>query len=160
MSRTGTGFLIVFGLWLAGGLQQVVAARLSIAGAHPDFLLVLLAAGSLFMNRSRAAVLGFFCGLIQGSLAGANLTHYVLSRTIGGFMASWFQNARLEPNLAVAFGTGFFTTLAAQILLMFLAPPRDLVPYLGATIGSAVYNGILVLPVYLFLKSAIGRPRH
>lgn len=160
MSRLGVVVLVGLALWLAGGLQQVVAARLAIAGASPDFLLSGLAAASLFLPRSRAALLGFFCGLIHGSLAGANVTHYVISRTVSGFLASWLQNTRIEPNFVVAFVTGFLTTLFAQILLMFLAPPRDLLAYLGATIGSAVYNGLLVLPVYFVLKSFIGRPRH
>lgn len=159
MSRTTTAIVLAVGLWLAGALQQTIAPRITIAGAGPDFLLVALALGSMYFNRARSAGLGFACGVIHGALAGANLMHYAISRTVGGFLIGWMKNTRLEPNLAVAFATGFFLTLVCQILLMFLAPPRDLLPYLGATIGTAAYNGILVVPLYFLMKSLAGPPR-
>jgi len=158
MNRVGVGLAIAVGLWFAGGLQQAIAPKLAIAGAHPDFFLISLAAGSLFMGRSQAALLGFLCGLIQGALAGANLMHYVISRSVGGFFAGWSRTTTLEPNAILAAATGFFLTLVSQVLLMFLAPPKQLIPYLTATIIAAAYNGVLVLPVYSLLKRFI-RPR-
>lgn len=158
MSRFGAILAVAAALWFAGGLQQVVAPRISLFGASPDFLLIALAAGSLFLNRSQGSWLGFACGLIHGALAGANVTHYVISRTTGGFFAGWSRTTTLEPNVALAFGTAFFLTLFSQVLFMFLAPPKELGPYLGATIIAAVYNGVLVLPVYLLLKRTL-RPR-
>ena len=160
MKRFGVALAIAVGLWVAGGLQQVVAPRLMLFGAAPDFLLISLAAGSLFLKRNQAAFLGFVCGLIHGALAGANLTHYVISRTIGGFLAAWSRTRTLEPNAVLAVGTGFFMTLVSQVLFMFLSPPKTgLWPYLGATILTAAYNGVLVLPVYLLLKWLRGAPR-
>lgn len=158
MKAWGALAAIGLALWAAGGLQQAVAPKLSIAGASPDFLLVALAAGSLFLNRAQAAALGFVCGLIHGALAGANLMHYVISRTVGGFIAGWSRTTTLEANAILAAATGFFLTLVSQVLLMFLAPPRELLPYLTATMIAAAYNGVLVLPVYSLLKRFI-RPR-
>lgn len=158
MNRWGALLAILIGIWVAGSLQQVLAPRLAIAGAMPDFLIVLLAASSLFMPRASSAAVGFACGLVQGALAGANLMHYVISRSIAAFLTSWPQNQRLEPNAMLAFGTAFFLTLVSQILFMFLAPPRQLMPYLGATIVSAAYNGVLVLPVYFPLRRLV-KPR-
>lgn len=158
MKSWGALLAIAVGLWLAGGLQQAVAPKLAIMGASPDFLLVALASGSLFLTRSRGALLGFFCGLIHGALAGANLMHYIISRTAGGFIAAWSRSTTLEANLILAAATGFFLTLVSQLLLMFLAPPKQLVPYLTATIIAAAYNGVLVMPVYSLLRKLI-RPR-
>ena len=155
MKSWGTGLAIALGLWLAGGLQEAIAPKLAIAGASPDFLLISLAAGALFLSRSRAAALGFACGLIHGGLAGANLMHYVISRSVGGFLAGWSRSTTLEANAILAAATGFFLTLVSQTLLMFLAPPKQLLPYLGATILAAAYNGVLVLPVYFLLKRLV-----
>lgn len=158
MNRFGAIFGIVLALWVAGGLQQSISPRIAIFGASPDFLLTALAAGSLFMNRAQGSWFGFACGLIHGALAGANVTHYVISRTTGGFFAGWSRTTTLEPNYILAAGTAFFLTLFSQVLFMFLAPPAELGPYLGATIIAAVYNGVLVLPVYFLLKRIL-RPR-
>jgi hypothetical protein len=159
MKRLGVGFAIAVGLWVAGGFQQVVAPNLEIFGAQPDFLLVSLAGGALYLNRTQGAVLGFFCGLIHGGLAGANLTHYVISRTVGGFLAGWSKRTALEPNAVFAMATGFFLTVISRLLFMFLAAPKELLPYLGATIVTAAYNGVLVLPVYFLLRWLRGPQR-
>ena len=160
MKGLGVALAIAIGIWVAGALQQVVAPRMALFGASPDFLLISLAAGSLFLKRNQAGMLGFVCGLIHGALAGANLTHYVISRTIGGFLAAWSRTRTLEPNAALAIGTGFFLTLVSQVLFMFLSPPKSgLAAYLGATIITAAYNGVLVLPVYLALKWLRGASR-
>ncbi|HRK21738.1 MAG TPA: hypothetical protein PLX06_08020 [Fimbriimonadaceae bacterium] len=156
MSRTTAALGIAASLWIAGGFQQTLAPRLQVLGASPDFLLVLLAAGSLFLNRAQGSWLGFGCGIVHGALAGANLTHYVISRCMGGFLAGWSRTTTLEPNFGLAAGTAFFLTLFSQVLFMFLAPPREIGPYLGATMIAAVYNGVLVLPVYFLLKRALG----
>lgn len=158
MSRLGGFTAIALALWVAGSLQQAIAPRMSIFGASPDFMLISLAAGSLFLNRAQGSWLGFACGLIQGALAGANVTHYVISRTTGGFFAGWSRTTTLEPNAILAFGTAFLLTLFSQVLLMFLAPPLQIGPYLGATIIAAAYNGVLVLPAYFLLKRML-RPR-
>jgi len=155
MKGWGAALAIALGLWLAGGLQQSIAPKLAIAGAPPDFLLIALAAGSLVMDRLQASFLGFICGLIHGALAGANLMHYVISRSAGGFISAWMRSTTFEPNAVLAVATGFFLTLVSQVLLMFLAPPKQLLPYLGATIIAAAYNGVLVLPVYSLLKRLI-----
>jgi hypothetical protein len=147
------GFLgIALGLWIAGGLQQALSGRMGIWSAHPDFFLVALASGALFASRAQAALLGFFCGLLHGALAGANLSHYVVSRTVAGFLGGWIRSTSLETNAWLAFGMGFLVTVASRLLFMFLAPPPQLLPFLQATILAAAYNGLLVLPVYLLFR--------
>lgn len=154
MRLLGVTLAIALGLWIAGGLQQAIAPRLAIWGASPDFLLISLAAGSIFLRRMPATLLGFACGLIHGALSGANLMHYIISRTVGGFLAAWSRTT-LEPSPFLAAGTAFFLTLVSQLLLMFLAPPKQIMPYLTATIIAAAYNGVLVLPVYSLLRKLV-----
>ena len=129
--------------------------RLSIFGARPDFLVVFLGCASLFLNRGPGALLGFGCGAFHGAIAGANLAHYAVSRTLGGFLASWSRTIGFELNILVAVATTAVTTLIVGIVWMFLAAPHGVARFLGDTIGSAVYNGVLAIPTYLLLRRAV-----
>lgn len=142
----------VITLWLGAGLQQALANRLGILGATPDFLLVFLACLCLYTNRVGGAVLGFFAGLAAGATVGANMTQYVFSRTLTGFLDSWSRNLGIDANLFVAGVNAFFVTIVAQLIQMFFAPPPGIVTFLGATIASAMYNGVLAVPVYALLR--------
>lgn len=148
----------VFGIWLAAILQISVAPRLALHGFHPDFLLVVLTPISLVTSRPSAAAAGFCCGLVQGALAGANLTHYAATRAIAGFAGSWSRAIGFELNIPFVAATAFLMTLLSQILWMFLAAPQGVATFLGDTIGAAVYNGLLAIPAYLLLKRIL-KPR-
>lgn len=146
------GFLLVLAaLWLAGGLQQVLPQRLAVFGARPDFILIALAAICPIVSRPGAIWTGFAGGVIQGAVAGANLTHYAISRIVTALALSWLPELRLESTPWLLAATGFLSTLLAQILLMFLAAPPGIAAFLGATIGSAVYNGVLMIPLFWVL---------
>ncbi|MFQ3587404.1 MAG: rod shape-determining protein MreD [Fimbriimonadaceae bacterium] len=146
-------------LYLAAALQQSMADRLSVLGARPDFFLAVLAAAGLFASRTGGAVLGLLCGVLHGAVAGANLTAYTVSRVVGGFLVAWSRDLRFEPNVLIVYATAFVLTVLSQLILMFLAAPRDLGGFLGGTILSAVYNGVLALPVYALLKRLV-RPTY
>ena len=153
-------FLTVVGLWLAGGCQQSVSHRLAIAGIPPDFLLVVLGCLSICGTRRSGAVTGFFAGLIQGAISGANFAQYGLSRIVAGFLTGWLNALELEANAIVAFLAVVGTTLISQLLLMFLAPPSAsrIFSFLLATMGSAVYNGVLAIPFFVLLKRILDPP--
>jgi rod shape-determining protein MreD len=145
----------IISLWIAAVFQQVLAPRFAIFGVRPDFLLIVLVPLSLFVNRSTAAVLGFFAGLLYGAAAGANLTHYAVSRTLAGFAGSWSKATGLELNLVVLAITTAIVTVLAQMVWMFLAAPSGVLSFLGDTIGSAMYNGVLAVPFYMLLRRVL-----
>lgn len=155
MSRPGLVVLSVLGIWLSAILQQSLAPYIAIGGVQPDFLLVLLGTASLFMNRGPASGFGFGCGFVEGAIAGVNLTHYGISRSIAGFVASWSRAIGFELNVLVAVVTAALTTLVAGLVYMFGAAPHGVGRFLGDTIGSAVYDGVLAIPVYLLLKRVV-----
>ena len=126
-------------LYLAAVLQQAAAPRWSIFGATPD---------------------GFFFGLVQGCLPTANVTHYVVSRTLAGYGIAKANSLRLNPSLGLAFGTAAVATIVAQVIWMFIAAPPDIGGFLGDTIVSAMYNGVLAMPLYALLKRILGSPLH
>jgi rod shape-determining protein MreD len=145
-------------LWVAGGCQQGVASRMAIAGAEPDFLLIVLSVLCLFGNRRTGTILGFFTGLIQGALAGVNLATYIVTRTIAGFCIGVLNTLEFETNPIVAFIVTAGTTIVAQLMLMFSAPPSAIPPFLLATIGSALYNGALAMPLHMLVAKLLDPP--
>jgi cell shape-determining protein MreD len=139
-------------LWIAGGLQEGLAPRISFGPASPDFLLIVVAVIGLMCNRRSGAMLGFAAGMIAGALAGANLSSYVLTRTIAGFACASISHFEFEPNPIVAGAVTIMVTLVAQFGLMFVSPPGAIIPFVLATIGTALVNGVLAMPLHLLIR--------
>lgn len=151
-------FIAALILWMSGGCQRSVAPYVSIGGVAPDFLLIAIGCLALFGTRRSGAIVGFAAGVIEGALAGANLAAYAVSRTIAGFVSGWFSSLEFEASAVVASFVVFAITLFAQLLLMFVAPPGQIMSFLLATIGSAVYNGVLAMPLYALLRRVLDPP--
>ncbi len=135
-------------LWLAAGCQQGLPDRIAVMGARPDFLLLALGVLGLRMRRTDALLLGFLCGLIQGGLSGSQMTIYVFSRTVAGLVVGWLGSLEVESHAVVTCAAVVVVTIVAQLSVMFMAPPASITAYLLATIGSAMYNGVLAVPFY------------
>jgi rod shape-determining protein MreD len=148
----------IIGTYLAIVLQQALAPRLSLFGIAPDFGLVFVVVFGLLASRISGTVVGFAVGAMEGAIAGVNLTHYVISRVLAGFCAGSTASFGLQPNAAVAAAATAVITGAAQILLFFLAPPSGIGRFLGDTIGAAMYNGVLAIPVYALLRRILAAP--
>lgn len=156
MSRLRIFATLAIGLWVAAAFQQGASSHLAVFGAKPDFLLVLLCTGGLFVKRVGGATLGFFAAVFYCAIALANLQHYVVSRALTGFAVGWTNDTgvRLGPTIAVV--ATVVGTMLAQFLLVFMPPPRELPAPLTDTILSALYNGVLAMPAYALLSKAIG----
>lgn len=139
-------------LFLAGAIQQALAPRMSILGAVPDFILVVVICVSLMSNRPKGAIVGFAGGVIEGALAGANTSAYAISRTLAGFCASWSKVLGFEMSLLAVGVAAFFSTILAETIWMFIGLRSGVGGFLAATIGTAVYNGVLAMPLYALLK--------
>jgi len=145
-------------LWLSAALQPAVAPRFSIGAVTPDYLLVAMGCLALHMDRRAGTITGFAAGLLVGALAGANLGAYIVSRTVGGFLVGWFSTLEFDANPIVALVTVACTTLVVGVLFMFGAPPPQIGPFLLATIGSAMYNGVLAMPLFFVVKRVLDPP--
>lgn len=151
-----TGVLVaVATLWLAAVLQQSIG-RYGILNARPDYLLVALSCLCLYASRAGGAMVGFIAGLMAGAITGANLTQFIFSRSVAGFLDSWSRSLGLDANAVTAAANAFFVTIVAQLILMFFAPPPGIASFLGATIGSAMVNGVLAVPVHALLRRILG----
>jgi rod shape-determining protein MreD len=113
---------------------------------------------ALFTNRRGAGIVGFFAGVLQGAMAGANLGAYAISRTLAGFLTGWFNGLDFDGSPTVAALCTVIVTALAQVVFMFVAPTPDIGRFLLATMGMAVYNGVLAIPLYAALRCVLAPP--
>ena len=148
---------LILGLgYVAAVLQQAVAPRWVILGVSPDFFLAFLTPIAMFSTARPSVITGFYFGLLQGALPTANIAHYVLSRSVAAFCVSASNGLRLNPSVWIAAATTAVATLLAQLLWMFMAAPPNIGAFLGDTIGSAMYNGVIAMPMYALLRKVLG----
>ena len=144
------------GLWLCAAMEGSLAHRLSIGGLRPDFLLIFTATYAVLLSRSGASALGCVAGFLQSAVLMTNLAHYAISRTVAGFLASWSRDLEYEPRPVVVGLIVIADSLIAQFLLVLMPPPREYVAPVLDTIGSALYNGVLAMPLFALLNKAVG----
>ncbi len=137
--------------WLAGILQQSLSPRLVIGGGAPEFLILVAFCFALISRPGGGAICGFLSGLIAGGLTGATLTHFVLTRTVTAFGLSYAAQSGIELTSRKAGLLVGIATLASQILFMLVAPPSGIGLFLRATLVTAMYNGVLAIPLYALL---------
>lgn len=148
-------FLIAsFLLFIGGVFQQSTFSTVSIFGVCPQFLIAFTAAMCLFLSPTGCLLMGFFSGLIQGSLSGVNLTAYIISLMIGCFLISFIKRLELEINLIVAGLLSLSMAFLTQAILLFLAPSSSILTSFSSAAGSAVYDGVISLLVYSLLLKA------
>jgi len=146
-------------LWFAGAAQQAIAFQVTAGGISPDFPLIVIVTVGLFSNRRSGAFLGFLGGAIHGAIAGGHTAAYTITRTVIGFIVGWFTGMEFEGNVAVAFIVTAAATIVTQLTFLLLTPRGAILSFLLATIGSAMYNGVLAIPLYALLKRVLDSPR-
>ena len=88
-------------LLVAAGVQGNLPACISIMGAMPDLVLVVLICFSLAEDPEFGAGLGFLAGLIQGSVVGMGMGSLIFTRTITGFVAGLVSTRLFSANAIV-----------------------------------------------------------
>ena len=149
--------IIALSLWIAAILDHGVSQRIAIFGATPNFLLIIPLVVGLTAQNPAAVWTGFFAGLTQACLIGANLTQFVVSRIAGSFVTARLGALDVEIGVVLAGIFVGFGSLLSDVVLMFLAPPRSIPDYLRDTITSGLYNAVLALPIYAVLRPFLSR---
>jgi rod shape-determining protein MreD len=139
-------------LLIAAGLQGNLPGSVSLMGAKPDLVLVVLIGFALAADPVFGAMLGFFAGLITGSAVGLSLGSFICTRTITGFLAGVVTTRLFSENPIVPMFSAAWLTLVNELLFL-LANPRLSPAAAFRTIGGeCIYNALLALIIYWFLK--------
>lgn len=156
MKTFGLTLLTAFLLILAASAQVTIAPRLNILGSQPEFLLLTICCLAPLVRPALGGAIGFTGGLLLGGLSGATIAHYIITRTLLGYVLG--LSTDLEPNartIALMTAAG---TLINQIVMMFIAPPPNLGAFLQVTIVQALLNGVLAFPLSAGLRKVF-RPK-
>ncbi len=144
-------------LIVAAGLQGNLPGAVSLWGAKPDLILVVLIAYALAADLVFGATLGFIAGLIHGSAVGLAMGSFIVTRTITGFLAGLVTARLFSENPAVPVVSAIWLTLVTEGLFL-LANPR---PGFGAVIrelaGECILNAALTLLLYWAMRHLEGR---
>lgn len=158
MSRARPVILLVLVFWIAAALQQAAAPHMTIAGASPDILLVVALSSAVFFEPVIGAVLGFVAGMLHGGVTGADTASLTVSRTLVSYAAGYVSRLELDVRPWYVALVVFGGTVVSHLLMMIPAPPPEVWPYLRDTIVSAMYNGVLAIPLYAFMRRTL-RPK-
>lgn len=158
MNRARPIVFLVLCFWVAAGLQQAAAPHLAFGGAQPDLLLVTALVAAVFFEPVVAAIFGFVAGVLHGGVTGSDTTNFAVSRTLVAYAAGFVSRLELDVRpwyvgLVVLGGT-----LLTYGLMMVPAPPPQVWPYVRDTILSAMYNGVLAIPLYAMMRRSL-RPK-
>jgi cell shape-determining protein MreD len=150
----------IFGLWLAAVLQVGLAPSLTIGLGAPDFLLAFVAAYGIYLDRRGVILLSFGAGILAGALAGVNLTIYVFSRAISGYLGGSVVGLGMQRNTLVAAALGLGLTAVAQLILLFLGAHHGaILPYLAGTLVQSMYDGVIAAILFLLIDKLAGPRR-
>lgn len=139
-------------LVLAAALQGNLPAWLVLKGARPDLPLVVLIATALSLDPLSGAALGFIAGLIHGSIVGASLGSFIVSRTIIGFAAGSVTIRLFSENPVVPVLSAGGLTLLGEVIFLLANPVPSLAASLKIILAKSLYNSLLTLVVYWILR--------
>lgn len=154
-----TGVIGLVSLFLAVALQESVAPRIALGGALPHFPLILVGVYAFFLSPKWTVLYGAAAGLLYGAAAGIYLFPWVLATSFVGFVLGRLARNEVDGNPAAAGAVVAAITVVVYVLVLFLAPRSAIGPYLLATLGMAIYNGVLAVPVYAITARILPPPK-
>ena len=132
----------------AAGLQGNLPNAISIWGAKPDLVLVILVSYSLAADPAFGAMLGFIAGLLQGSLVGVSLGSFIVTRTITGFLAGLVTTRLFSENPLVPALSAIWLTVVCEVLFLLGNPPPNVSIATRKLAGECIGNALFTLFVY------------
>lgn len=145
-------FWPVVALIAVAGLQGNLPPAVSIWGAKPDLILVVLISYSLAADPAFGAGLGFIAGLIHGSFVGACLGSFIVTRTITGFLAGLVTTRLFSDNPIVPVLSAIWLTVVCEGLFLLGNPRPGFAVALHKLAGECIANGICTLFVYFVMR--------
>jgi len=145
-------FWAILALIITAGIQGNLPSYISILGAKPDLVLVVLISYSLAADPAFGATLGFVAGLLHGSPAVFSLGSFIVTRTITGFLAGLVTTRLFSENPLVPALCAVWLTIVCEALFLLANPRPDFAVACRAVAGECIGNAILTLFIHYALR--------
>lgn len=133
-------------------LQSTIFNHLAVAGAKPDFILMIVVFYSIIQGRIKGGAAGFLLGLLEDIYLGRFIGMNALSKGLTAFLAGWLTRGAFSENLFVPILTTFFATLFNGFIFLLLGKTAGLQwsmsLWLWKAVPIAIYNTCLVPFLY------------
>jgi rod shape-determining protein MreD len=144
--------LPILSLMVACAIQGNLPRFVTLFGAKPNLVLVVLIAYSLASEPGFGAALGFVAGLIEGSAVGLSTGSFIVTRTITGFLAGLVTTRLFSDNPIVPVVSAAWLTLVCEVLFL-LANPLASVSAAGMIIlGECILNAFMTFILHFILR--------
>lgn len=137
---------------LAAGLQGNLPEWMLIKGGQPDLILVALIATALMLDPTTGAVLGFFAGLVQGSIVSDSLGSFIVTRTIIGYAAGTLTVRMFSDNPVVPVIAAGGLTFVGEFIFLLANPTPNLIGAINTILAKSLYDSLLTIIVFWFLR--------
>lgn len=146
-------------------LQVTVAPQITILGAKPDFMLLAVVAWSLLRGTGEGIIWGFVGGLCLSLFSGGPFALPALALIAVGFFSGLGHTNIYRSQIALPLVTALVATLIYGSFLLFLLyiTGRSVVwldTLLRVMLPSMVFNGLLIVPVYVAFRWLHHRTGH
>lgn len=142
-------------LVLASAVDIALTKHIYIGGAGPDVTLVIAILLATRTNLEAAAIIGFFTGLFHSAATNDRLFAFVVAGIAACMTGTKICSRAVEATpMTIAVVVSLCTAISRAIVLFIGLPtsPDNIFPWLPATIGTAIYNGVIAIPAFLLVK--------
>ncbi|MCE5324248.1 rod shape-determining protein MreD [bacterium] len=145
-------FWAIIMLIIASAIQGNLPGWMTVFGAKPDLVLIVLIIYALSADPDFGAVLGFIAGLIQGSVVGLSLGSFIVTRTITGFLAGIVHTRLFSENPIVPMLSAVWLTLVCEGMFLLANPKPSFPNTIRTLLGECILNAIFAFLLYVFLR--------
>ena len=154
------GWVLIVVLYILAAIcDQASSAGQLFGPAGPDCLTVVALCVAVVSRPAVGALAGFIAGLLSGSIIGANMAQWIITRTLAGFGVSLAIRLRVEVNTVTAALAVLIGVFVSRVAYLVLISPPGLGPLLLQSIISSFISGLLALPVYALLSRTVAAER-
>ncbi len=139
-------------LLVAAALQGSLSPRWYFWGGQPDFVFTLILAAALLSDAGLGALLGLGGGLLTAALVGETVGTFLVSRTLGGFVAGWISGRLFRASAGVVLLSAGVASLASEAVYVLAAPRLGLESGLRSALVGAGWNALLAIPATALLR--------
>lgn len=148
-------FILALMPFLALFLQTTIFRSLSIQGAVPDMVLVLVIFYAIFNGANKGTVYGVMCGLLEDLYVGRFIGINSISKGITAFIIGRLQGNVFKENIMVGILGVIGGTFINSVLLFILSLISFEVFNLDNSIFmnlfyEGVYNTLIGIPIYIW----------